>query len=118
MFGWLRLGGMVLISTRDYDGLLETKPRSTPLRVIDDPAGSRVVFQVWEWEPNQDIYFVQQFILLREEAGWQTRVYSTTYRAWRRTALQKIFSQAGFRDLSWRLPAETGFYQPVLTGRR
>lgn len=115
MYRWLRPGGIMLISTRDYDLALETKPRTTPLRFIEDTAGQRALFQVWEWD--EDKYDVHQFILLRLEDGWQPKIFQATYRAWRRAALTEIYQQAGFRDLRWRMPAETEYYQPILTGR-
>lgn len=107
-----RPGGLLLASTRDYDALLKERPEATSHRVIATPEGKRVVFQVWEWQDEQ--YRVTQFIVVPQGSEWQMRYYSTLYRALRRETLTQALSQAGFSQVSWLMPEESGFYQPIV----
>jgi glycine/sarcosine N-methyltransferase len=71
-----------------------------------------VVFQVWEWQDEQ--YRVTQFIVVPHGSGWQMRSYTTHYRALRRETLTRALSQAGFGQITWVMPEESGFYQPIV----
>lgn len=88
-----RAGGLFLASIRDYDRLLEEHPQLTSVHIIPMADGIRVAFQIWEW---------------------QMRSYTTFYRALRRETLTQALSHVGFRDVTWLMPDESGFYQPVV----
>lgn len=107
-----RPGGLMLASTRDYDTLLQERPEATSHRVITTPEGKRVVFQVWEWQDEQ--YRVTQFIVVPQGPEWQMRYYTTSYRALRRETLTRALYQAGFGQVTWLMPEESGFYQPIV----
>jgi hypothetical protein len=86
--------------------------------VFDDPQGQRVVFQVWNWQPDGRTYQVHLFIL-RDTAGtWQTSHYAATYRALLRDECTAILHAAGLQDIRWHLPEATGYFQPLVTARR
>jgi glycine/sarcosine N-methyltransferase len=114
----LRPGGLLLISLRDYDQVAVERPRSTLPRVFDDPEGRRVVFQVWDWSADGRTYTVRQFILRHTDAGWQTDEYATVYRPLRRDELGQILREAGFTQIRWHLPDDSGYYQPIVTARK
>ncbi len=105
-------GGLFLASIRDYDRLLEERPQLTSQRIIPTAKGIRVAFQVWEWQGEQ--YRVTQFFVVPQGLQWQMRSYTTFYRALRREALTQALSQAGFREATWLMPDESGFYQPAV----
>ena len=107
-----RPGGLMLASIRDYDTLLQERPQATSHRVISTPEGKRAVFQVWEWQDEQ--YRVTQFIVVPHGSEWQMRYYSTRYRALRRETLTCALYQAGFGEVTWLMPEESGFYQPIV----
>lgn len=113
----LRPGGLLLISLRDYDHLAMERPRSIQPRVYDDPAGQRVVFQVWDWAADGQTLVVKMFILQQSGADWQLQHYTTTYRALLRADLNAALDAAGLVDLRWHMPQDTGYYQPVVTAR-
>lgn len=110
-----RTGGLLLASTRDYDSLLEERPQLTSQRIIPTAEGVRVVFQVWQWQGEQ--YRITQFFVMPHGLEWQMRYYTTSYRALRRDTLTRAFSQAGFREVTWLMPAESGFYQPIVLAK-
>lgn len=107
-------GGIFTASTRDYDALLEQHPTFDPLRARD--ANSRVSFQLWDWDA--DLYTVTQFILVRDDDDWQMRHYTTQYRALRRQTFSEALDRAGFKDIIWLMPDESGYWQPVVIARR
>lgn len=107
-----RSGGLLLASTRDYDSLLEERPQLTSARIIPAAEGRRVVFQVWEWQEEQ--YRITQFFVLPHGPEWQMRYYTTSCRALRRETLTHALSQAGFEEVKWLMPHESGFYQPIV----
>lgn len=113
----LRPGGLLLISLRDYDHLAMERPRSIQPRVYDDPAGQRVVFQVWDWAEDGQTLVVKMFILQQSGADWQLQHYTTPYRALLRADLNAALDAAGLVDLRWHMPQDTGYYQPVVTAR-
>jgi SAM-dependent methyltransferase len=124
MYAKLRPDGLLVLSIRDYDALLAERPRTEIPRVFDRPDGRQIAFQVWDWDADAPVYTVHQYIV-REQAGgsgkaasWQTHHEATTYRALRRAELAEIVEQAGFRDVAWHLPDETGYYQPIMTARK
>jgi hypothetical protein len=39
------------------------------------------------------------------------------YRALQRRELDAALAAAGFEHIAWRFPANTGFYQPIVTAR-
>lgn len=111
-------GGLLMVGIRDYDQALVDRPRSTPPQMIHDAAGKRVTFQVWEWQGEEPFYKVNHFTLKEQDGTWHTAHRSTMYRALRRAELDAAMTQAGFRELRWVMPTESGAYQPILVARK
>ncbi len=114
----LRPGGLFLASIRDYDRLLEEKPRATQPQVIDSPEGRRIIFQVWDWAEDGHSYTFSLFIVRQRGEHWATSERRTVYRTLRRATLEEALGAAGFTHLRWHEPTESGFYQPIVTARR
>jgi glycine/sarcosine N-methyltransferase len=112
----LRPGGVLLASIRDYDEILRTRPSGDPPRRFVTADGERIVFQVWEWV-SDDRYALRHFIMSRGPAGWSVSEHATTYRALPRRALSEALRKGGFDEVTWRMPEETGFYQPIVSAR-
>lgn len=115
----LRPGGLLLATIRDYDQVLSerTGPTTvTPVRVIDDAGGRRMVYQVWDWRDDER-YVVTQFIVDGGPGGWAARGFTGEYRALRRATLTAALRAAGLVDVGWHMPADTGYYQPLVLAR-
>jgi glycine/sarcosine N-methyltransferase len=117
MLGKLRTGGLLVASIRDYNRLLAERPQAEAPRVFDGPDGRRIVFQVWDWQPDAPVYTLSHFIVTDVEGAWQTPHAATTYRALQRHELDAILAEAGFREIGWLMPDESGYYQPIVTAR-
>ncbi|MCX4648464.1 MULTISPECIES: class I SAM-dependent methyltransferase [unclassified Streptomyces] len=118
----LRPRGLLLVSTRPYDDLLRDRPASTPPQVqgIGDGAddGERTVtFQLWHWHDDGEHYDLEHFQLFEAAGDWRVKVRRTTYWALGRDRLAGLAAEAGFVDVGWRMPEETGFFQPLLVAR-
>jgi glycine/sarcosine N-methyltransferase len=113
----LRPGGLFLASLRDYDRLLQERPQGEGPRVFDDIRGRRISFQVWDWAGDGSRYRLHQFLVQQQGAGWQTRHFSTDYRALLPAELVAALRQAGFPlgIIHWHEPEESGFFQPIVT---
>jgi SAM-dependent methyltransferase len=114
----LRPGGLFLASTRDYDELARQRQKVTPPRVFDEPAGRRIVFQVWDWTADGRSYQVNQFIVRGAGDAWQTTHFATWYRALLRDELSAALRRAGLGQIRWHRPEDCGYYQPVITARK
>ncbi|MBX9629757.1 MAG: class I SAM-dependent methyltransferase [Burkholderiales bacterium] len=138
MQGRLRSGGLFLASIRDYDRLLardgsagaldpglpglhgksqDHGPRGTMPQVFDDATGRRIAFQVWDWAPDGRSYAVHQYFVQEFEGEHRTSHHVSRFRALRRAEVDEALKAAGFRDIHWHFPADSGFYQPVVTAR-
>jgi SAM-dependent methyltransferase len=107
--------GLVAVSIRDYDGLVQSRPRaSTP---VVNEAGSSIAFQVWDWKSDGSGYRLNQFILHRQGDEWQTLTSVSDLRAWQRSEVSSAMTRAGFSDIRWYMPDESGFYQPIVIAR-
>ena len=113
----LQPGGVLCLSTRDYDRLGEERPTSDPVRVFGAPPHRRLVLQVWTWEVDRPLYHLEHLLLHEADPSWTVRSRRATYRAWRREELRDLTVQAGFSAVTWRTPEETGFFQQLLTAR-
>jgi SAM-dependent methyltransferase len=114
----LRPGGLFLASIRDYDALVQERPQVTPPRLHEGPDSRQVVFQVWDWSADGKSYQVTQFIVRQAGADCQTSHYTTHYRALRRAELDEALHEAGLAQVSWQMPDESGYYQPLVTARK
>lgn len=109
--------GLLVLSIRDYDAVLTNRPNGTPPLSRETESGRQIVFQLWDWAADKPTYTLNLFIMHQTGNGWQTREYTTQYRALRRQELSDLLSHAGFDGVSWALPAETGLFQPVVVAR-
>lgn len=138
MRGRLRPGGLFLASIRDYDRLLvrdgnaaaldpglpglhgkqqDHGPRGTMPQVFDDADGRRIAFQVWDWAPDGRSYAVHQYFVREAGGEHRTSHHVSRFRALRRAELDAALGAAGFGDVRWHFPSDSGFYQPVVTAR-
>jgi glycine/sarcosine N-methyltransferase len=108
----LEPGGLLLASIRDYDAILVDRPPGELPRAF----GDRVVVQLWEWTEEEQ-YTLRHLLLALDGETWCGTERRTTYRALRRATLTAALVDAGFDDVRWRMPAETGFYQPIVSAR-
>ncbi|MEU6350474.1 class I SAM-dependent methyltransferase [Streptomyces sp. NPDC047072] len=114
----LRDDGLVVLTLRDYDEILRTRPEAAPPQVSQTDEGRVVTFQLWHWHEDGERYDMEHFQLVPTAGdGWHVRVRRTTCWALTRARLTEFATAAGFVDVGWHAPEVTGFYQPVLTAR-
>ena len=112
----LRPGGLFLATIRDYDAVLAARPPAPPPSFFQDGPYRRIHHQVWDWTSDRQ-YTVHLYLTRETAAGWESRHFMGVYRAWLRDELAALARQAGFAEAVWRMPVESGFYQPMLLAR-
>ena len=110
----VRSGGLVLVSIRDYDQILQTRPPSEGPRVLGTPGDRRVVLQLWEWDAIEPIYTVEHLILTEGPSRWETGSRTCRYRALSRAELGSCFDGLPGASCQWLMPPDSGFFQPML----
>ena len=113
--GVTRPGGLFAASIRDYDALLETKPRFSPPYINGPEGARRIAFQTWDWAGES--YRLVQYII-DETHGLTVSRHACEYRALRRAELSRLLGCGGFGAVRWAMPEETGYYQPIVTAIR
>ena len=113
----LRSGGLLLLSIRDYDALIEDKPRFNNQRVQDRDDGRRIVFQLWDWADDGRCYKVHQFLIHKEDGEFKINHFETNLRALMRDEVISAIKAAGYEEVRWHAAEETGYYQPIITAR-
>ena len=113
--GQTKPNGIIVASIRDYDDLLAVKPSYSPSYIHKTEKGQRVSFQTWVWE--KDNYHLVQYII-EDEDSLQISKFECEYRAVRREELTTLFLANGCREVHWKMPEETGFYQPIIVARK
>jgi len=113
----LRPGGLLLLSLRDYDDLVTDQPRFNNEHVQDKEDGRRIVFQLWDWEDDGRHYKVNQFLIRHHDGDFEVNHFETKLRALLRDELITAIREAGFEQVRWHTPEESGYYQPIVTAR-
>ena len=108
-------GGLFVASIRDYDALLLSKPPYSPPYIHKTEKGQRISFQTWDWDG--DSYRLVQYII-DDEGAPQVSKFSCAYRATRREELTELLLAAGCREVVWKFPEETTFYQPIVMAKK
>lgn len=111
----VRPGGIFVASIRDYDRILEEKPSYSPPYIHKSGNGQRVSFQTWDW--NGDNYHLTQYII-DDESELGISKFECEYRATRRSELTSLLLENGCSEVNWKFPDESGFYQPIVIGRK
>ena len=113
----LKPDGLFIASIRDYDTLIQQRPATLEPAFYGGERDRRIVHQVWDWLDDRR-YVVHLYISVRSGQAWTTRHFVSEYRCLLRNELSDVLHANGFRDVQWLMPAESGFYQPVVMGRR
>jgi len=112
----LAQGGRFIASIRDYDQILKQRPTMQQPAFYGDPAERRIVHQVWDWI-DAERYVVHLYITEESNHTWTTHHFVSEYRCIRRGDLSSELESAGFRHVQWLMPAETGYYQPIVVAK-
>lgn len=88
--------GLLIITTRDYDGIRQHRPRSLPPHISDTATGRAITFQLWEWHTDAEHYDVEHFQLVSQAGSWQVNVRRATYWALTREQLTRFVIDGGF----------------------
>ena len=105
-----------MTSIRDYDDLVVKRPVVNGPAFYSDDGGSRVVFQVWEWIGDKE-YIFHLYITRKTTIGWQTIHAASVYRAVLRDELAAALNQAGFQNIRWISPEDSGYDQPIVLAK-
>ena len=111
----LRDGGLFVASVRDYDRMLREKPVFSAPYVHKTENGQRVLFQTWDWV-GENYRFIQYII--DDDGAPTVSKFCCEYRATRRDEITGFLFSAGCREVLWKMPEETGFYQPVVMAKK
>jgi len=112
----LRAGATFIGSIRDYDSLVQERPVVLGPAFFSDHGNRRIVHQVWDWSDERR-YAFHLYITEEVRGDWESQHYVSNYRAVLREEFSRIFQAAGFVACRWILPAESGFYQPIVLAK-
>jgi glycine/sarcosine N-methyltransferase len=110
-------GGLFIASTRDYDRLITEKPTMEKPAFYGTEGERRIVHHVWDWIDNSR-YIIHFYITMQSGRIWTSRHFVSEYRCLLRGELSSALEGAGFREIRWLMPEESGFYQPLVLARK
>ncbi len=112
----LRPGGTLVIGMRDFDFMLEDRPRFVPRHAhMDDPNEENILFDVWDWDDGPPITVTfNTFVVTGKGLDYRVNKYPVTYRALRREELESMLTEVGFVGLK----AETQVWEIVFTATK
>ncbi len=112
----LRPGGKLLIGMRDFDFLLEDRPRFIPRQLhTDDPERDVILFDVWDWDDGPPVTVTfNTFIVTGRGEQYGVSKHPVMYRALRREELETMLAKAGFVDVA----CEADGWELLFTARK
>jgi SAM-dependent methyltransferase len=110
--------GVLLASTRNYDFARRERPVSAAPSVRNTQTARVITFQLWHWHDDGERYDLEHFQIAEEGASWSVARRRVSYWALTRAELDGALAAAGFSEVIWREPEETGFFQPLVLARR
>jgi SAM-dependent methyltransferase len=113
----LKPNGLFMASIRDYDALILSRPAIQQPAFYGAPGNRRIAHQVWDWIDDRR-YIVHLYITIESGRGWQAHHFVSEYRSLLREELSNLLREAGFTDIRWFMPAESGYYIPLVLARR
>lgn len=113
----LKIGGILLLSVRDYRSILKLRTTSTTPLFINDKYGKRIIHQIWEWKDAR-IHTVHLYITQEVNDEWKVYHFTFTYRAILPGEIKALMEKAGLKRVTIIPPSKTGFCQPILKGER
>ena len=114
----LKPGGLLIIGIRDYDALVEDRPRFTPPQVVDRADQRSVLFQLWDWAEDGGSYELTMFVHKQVAGAWDSAIHVARYRALWRAELEQMAGEVRFSGIQWHAESLTGHHQPLLTAIR
>ena len=72
---------------------------------------------MWDWTA-EDRYRLHMYVTFEEAGAWRCLHFVSEYRAVLRAEMEAALAGAGLEGVRWLEAEETGFYQPVVLGRR
>jgi glycine/sarcosine N-methyltransferase len=112
----LKSNGLFIASIRDYDALIVQRPAMQEPAFYGSVGQRRMVHQVWDWIDHTR-YILHLFITIQSDDEWTTHHFVSEYRALQRSELSLALQSAGFQEVQWLMPAQSGFYQPIILAR-
>jgi glycine/sarcosine N-methyltransferase len=109
----LKPQGVLIASIRDYDQLMVDRP------IVHGPAfygaagTRRIVHQVWDWI-DKERYVFHVYITQQSGDAWISHHFASEYRCLLRGELTSALNDAGFGEVRWLTPADSGYYQPIV----
>lgn len=111
----LRPGGLLLIGLRDFDSLLEDRPRFMPGRIHDGPPEQIITFDVWDWDDGPPVTVtVNSFIVRGSGQAYQVTKRPVTFRALTADEVEVVMSEVGFEEISSQLDR----WELIMTGTK
>jgi len=108
--------GLFVASIRDYDNLILQRPAIQGPAFYGEGGGRRIVHQVWDWIDNER-YTVHLYLTTLSGQDWVAHHFATEYRCLLRHELESALTSAGFEQVQWLMPEQSGFYQPIVLAR-
>jgi glycine/sarcosine N-methyltransferase len=112
----LKPNGLFIASIRDYDKLVLQRPTMQEPAFYGRREDRRIVHQVWDWIGDTR-YVVHLYITMLSDGEWKALHFISEYRSLLRKELSTVLESAGFEEIRWLMPAESGFYQPIVLAR-
>lgn len=117
MHSRLRAGGLLVAGIRDYDAMIRERPTVQGPTFYGTEGRRRIAHQVWDWV-NEDHYMIHLYITEQHGDRWESHHFVSTYRAMQRDELSEALVSAGFENVRWIMPNESGHYTPVVRARK
>jgi hypothetical protein len=108
--------GLFIASIRDYDTLIRQRPAIQGPAFYGESGKRRIVHQVWDWIDGEK-HTVHLYITTQSGNNWVAHHFATEYRCLLCNELAFALTSAGFEQVQWLLPKESGFYQPIVLAR-
>jgi len=112
----LKLNGQLIASIRDYDALLAQRPAVQQPVFYGHIGDRRIIHQVWDWI-DATRYTVHLYITVESKGEWITNHFASEYRCILRRELSIELESAGFAEVQWLMPDESGYYQPLVLAK-